>query len=208
MSHSQKTYTRDRLILHGVASDYIRDNPGTTSSQLCQLFALEAYEAVGLLNSVKAGTALGPEQTQEIVDWAIAEQAGHVKIMYHWGITERAARKIAKSVRAYESTKEQKPKRVYATGEALDLAKQFCADHPEVPCEQIAKQFGVSGTILRRFRRINNVKIQVGGSLPAVRVVPSKPRNTLFAILEDGQRIACRYLKTNQDFVRLEGAKA
>jgi hypothetical protein len=195
MTHSQKTYTRDRLILHGVASDYIRDNPGTTSSQLCQLFALEAYEAVGLLSSVKAGTALGPEQTQEIVDWAIAEQAGHVKIMHCWGITERAARKIAKSVRAYESTKPQKPKRVYATDEALDLAKQFCANHPEVPCEHIARQFGVSGAAIRRCRRINNVKIQVGGSQPAIRVVASKPRRTLYAITTDGEQVDPRRVR-------------
>ena len=161
-----KTYTRDRLILHGVASDYARDNPGTTASQLSQLFALNQGEAIGVLNAVKAGTSIGPEQTKEILDWAIANDAGLVKIMYHWGITERAARKIAKSVRAQEP---ERPKQVFATGEALEQAKAFCVQYPEVSCESIARQFNVSSNSLRRHRRMMMVKIQVGGSQPAHR---------------------------------------
>jgi hypothetical protein len=142
-----KTYAPDRLVLLSTASDYLRDNPETTAKQLMQLFALNQNEATGVVRSVQTCNAIKADVMQEAVEWAIANNAGFMRIQQRYEMSENNARRVAASAKAANAKKLANAKK------KLDKATEYALSHPHEATPAIATKFGVSPHSIERIRR-------------------------------------------------------
>jgi hypothetical protein len=142
-----KTYAPDRLVLLSTASDYLRGNPETTAKQLMQLFALNQNEATGVVRSVQTCNAVKADVMQEAVAWAIANNAGFMRIQQRYGFNENNARRVAASAKAANA------KKLATAKKKLDKATEYALSHPHEATPTIAAKFGVSPHSIERIRR-------------------------------------------------------
>ena len=105
-----KLYAPDRLVLLSTAADYLRGNHGTTAKQLMQLFALNKNEATGVVHSVKNCNAVKADVMKDAVAWAIANNAGFMRIQQRYGMSENNARRVAIAAKATNAKKLAKAK--------------------------------------------------------------------------------------------------
>ena len=142
-----KAYAPDRLVLLSTASDYLRGNPGTTAKQLMQLFALNQNEATGVVRSVQTCNAIKADVMQEAVEWAIANNAGFMRIQQRYEMSENNARRVAASAKAANA------KKLATAKKKLDKATEYALSHPHEATPTIATKFGVSAHSIERIRR-------------------------------------------------------
>jgi len=159
------------IVLAAVASDYAKENPGTTASQLQQLFAISSDAANTIIRSVRSINPPADAKTVEsAIEWAVKWQAGHDAIRKEFssvGATE--ARRIAQA--AKDIRKVIDADKIKKTEEA----KAFAIKNPKVDCKAIAKKFDVSVHTLRKWRNRHQAKETRVNFKPELRTVASAP---------------------------------
>jgi hypothetical protein len=178
-----KTYAPDRLVLLSTASDYLRGNPETTAKQLMQLFALNQNEATGVVRSVQTCNAIKADVMKEAVAWAIANNAGFMRIQQRYEMSENNARRVAASAKAANA------KKLATAKKKLDKATEYALSHPHEATPTIAAKFGVSPHSIERIRRQWRQRQEVPAE-PARRRERSRFRQITDADLDwDGSRV-------------------
>jgi hypothetical protein len=142
-----KLYKPDRLILHAEAADYYRANPEATTHQIAQLFALTTIEARDVVRSVVTQHAVNAATMQDAIAWAIANNAGFLKISERFHMSEGNSRRVALVA------KEANKQKAEAAKANLDAAVAFANANPLITAVAVAKQFGVSVHTIERLRR-------------------------------------------------------
>jgi ABC-type nitrate/sulfonate/bicarbonate transport system substrate-binding protein len=145
-----KLYSPDRLVLLSTASDYLRANPGTTSKQLMQLFALNQNESLGVVHGVRNMNAVKADVMKKAVEWAIANNAGFMRIQERYGMSENNARRVALAAKAANAANAAN---IADAKAKLDKATEYAIAHPHEATPVIAAKFGVSSNSIERIRR-------------------------------------------------------
>jgi hypothetical protein len=142
------------IVLLAVASDYAKANPGTTASQLRQLFPMPPTDASRIIRSVKSPYPPTDAKTVEAaMNWAIELNAGHERISKQFGIGTNEARRIARAVK--EILKVANKDKI----ERMEKARAYAMKNINVGCTEIAEKFGVSLPSLRRWHEENRARI-------------------------------------------------
>jgi hypothetical protein len=112
-----------------------------------QLFALNQNEATGVVRSVQTCNAVEADVMQDAVAWAIANNAGFMRIQQRYGMSENNARRVAASAKAANAEK-------LADAKAkLGKAIEYALSHPHEATPAIAAKFNVSAHSIERVRR-------------------------------------------------------
>lgn len=199
-----KHYTPDRLILHGLAADHLRDNRDTSHQQLMQLFALTTLEARDVRRAVASGEAVSGATMKAATAWAIENMAGNTQIENRFNMSEGNARRVALSAKRANAEK------IAAAKAQLDVAVKYAAENPFETVKSIAAKFGVSPHSVERSRRVRRritAAVEIGSE--AATAAPPKPKNNggnrLYAVLPDGSIVDPRKCRSVGDGVRFMG---
>jgi len=196
----QKTYTPDRLVLLSTAADHLRANPDATGLQLMQLFALSQAEATGVIHSVNHANAVSADVMQEAIDWAVANNAGFMRIQQRYDMSENNARRVALSAKTVNAEK------LKDHADRLAKAHEYSIAFPHEMATAVAAKFDVSVSSIQRFRRIWRQGKAIPAEQPKREADTRKGRNRLMGWV-DGVLVDLRTVKDFSKVTRFEGCK-
>lgn len=169
------------IVFTAIAADYVKANPGTSVSQLRQMFPMSYSDAKRVICSVRSINPPADANTVEAaMEWAVKSNAGYARIRDRFGIGATESRRIAQAAKDVRKVIDaDKIKR-------MEEAKVFAMKNTNVGCKEIATKFDVSVYVLRRWHEEVRAKISRVKSKQPEPPSPARRRRK-FCGLVDGQ---------------------
>jgi hypothetical protein len=189
--------TKPQIIIESLAEEYAVANPDASVSQIAQLFGLPLSACHALRRRAHAGTT-DPKLVEEAYQWAVANNAGFMRIMSRFDLREKVAERIAAAVKiATTEARESLQRRI-------DEAIEYALKHRSESNKQVADKFGITVYHIEKRRRIAMEKIRASEPLPRKPV--NRKRNRLYAIV-DGQSVPLASMRRFDCIERFVGVK-